>query len=162
MSLLKEKTRTMQSVSKLKNISELKSFWGLINYYHRHFKNSASFLEPLHKLVRKHVQWEWRVDLQCIPYDLAVLLHGMNDGSDRPIAFASHMLTKAEQNYSQTKKERLAIVYTVKKFHQCVFGKKFTILTDHKPLLGILSEDKGIPLMTAGQNAKMGYTLICL
>lgn len=86
----------------------------------------------------------------------------MNDGSDRPIAFASHMLTKAEQNYSQTKKERLAIVYTVKKFHQCVFGKKFTILTDHKPLLGILSEDKGIPLMTAGQNAKMGYTLICL
>ena len=45
---LKEKSETMQSVCKPKNISERKSFLGLINYYHRHFKNFASLLEPLH------------------------------------------------------------------------------------------------------------------
>ena len=68
----------MQSVSKLKNISELKSFWGLINYYHRHFKNSASFLEPLHKLVRKHVQWEWRVDQDNEFRKIKEMLSGSN------------------------------------------------------------------------------------
>ena len=61
-SLLKEKTKTMQSTSKLKNISELKSFLGLINYYHRHFKNFVSLLEPLHKLLREDVQLKWRHD----------------------------------------------------------------------------------------------------
>ena len=86
----------------------------------------------------------------------------MNDGSDRPIAYASCTLTKAKWNYFQIKKEGLAIVYAVKKFHQYVFGRQFTILTDYKPLPGTLSEDKGIPLMTASQNTKMGYTLICL
>ena len=74
----------------------------------------------------------------------------MNNGSDRPIAFASCTLTKAEQNYSQIENEGLAIVYTVK-FHQYVYGRQFMILTDNKPLLGTLSEDKGIPPMTTAR-----------
>ena len=74
----------------------------------------------------------------------------INDGSDRPIAFASCTLTKAKQNYSQIENEGLAIVYTVKKFHQYVYSRQFMILTDNKPLLGTLSEDKGIlPMTTA-------------
>ena len=41
------------------NQSQLKSFLGMIQYYHRHLRNLADKLEPLHKLLRKRVEWEW-------------------------------------------------------------------------------------------------------
>ena len=63
--------------------------------------------------------------------------------------FASRTLSKAERNYSQIEKGALAIVYAVKKFHQYLFGRHFLLCTDHKPLLGLLSEQKGISNMAA-------------
>ena len=44
------------------NASQLKSFLGMIQYYHRHLPNLADKLEPLHKLLRKKVEWEWKED----------------------------------------------------------------------------------------------------
>ncbi|CAB4040584.1 G- coupled receptor GRL101 [Paramuricea clavata] len=51
----------------------------------------------------------------------AVLSHVMTDGTERPIAFASRSLSKAERNYAQIDKEALATVWGVKKFHNCLF-----------------------------------------
>ena len=56
---VKEKIDTIKSAKESTNFSELKSFLGLLNYYHRHFKNFADTLEPLHNLLRKRVKWEW-------------------------------------------------------------------------------------------------------
>ena len=81
----------------------------------------------------------------------AVLSHIMEDGSERPIAFESRTLSKVEQNYSQIKKEGLAIIFGVKKSHQYVYGHLFQIITDHKPLLGLLHEHKSIPSMAASR-----------
>ena len=69
----------------------------------------------------------------------------------RPIAFASRSLGTAEKNYSQLEKEGLAIVFGVKKFHQYIFGRRFTILSDHKPLQYIFMETSAIPPMASAR-----------
>ena len=84
------------------------------------------------------------------PYGIAaVLSHRMPNGNDRPIAFASKTLTPAERNYYHLKKEALAIIFGFKKFHEYCFGRFFTIQMDHKPLLGLIGEKKGIPFNSA-------------
>ena len=74
----------------------------------------------------------------------AVLAHRMPDGSEKPVGYASRSLSKAEQNYSQLEKEGLACVFGVKKFHSYLFRHPFKLVTDHKPLLTLLSEYKAI------------------
>ena len=37
-----------------KNTTQLKSFLGMLNYFHRYFANLAHILEPLDKLLRKN------------------------------------------------------------------------------------------------------------
>nr|XP_047141136.1 uncharacterized protein K02A2.6-like [Hydra vulgaris] len=72
----------------------------------------------------------------------AVLSQQQYDGSEKPVSFASRTLNMAERNYAQIEKEGLALVIAVKKFHQFLFGQKFRLYTDHKPLLGLFSESK--------------------
>ena len=72
-------------------------------------------------------------------------------GKFLPIAFASRTLTASEQNYSQLEKEALVLVFGVKKFHSYLFGRHFTLITNHKPLLSILSPKKAIPSLAAAR-----------
>ncbi len=81
----------------------------------------------------------------------AVISHVQPDGSEKPIAFASRTLSPSEQNYAQIEKEDLALVFGVKRFHQYLYGCKFTLVTDHKPLMAILGPKKGIPSLAAAR-----------
>lgn len=92
-----------------------------------------------------HYDTKMKVILACdaSPYGVgAVLSHRMPDGTERPVGFVSRTLTAAERNYSQLDKEGLAVIFGVKKFHNYLYGRKFTITIDHKPLLSLFSEAK--------------------
>ncbi|XP_055307850.1 uncharacterized protein K02A2.6-like [Sitodiplosis mosellana] len=79
------------------------------------------------------------------------LSHIFEDGSDRPVAFVSRALNNAEKNYSTFEKEALAIIFSVTKLRQYLLGNKFILRTDHKPLVTIFGENKGIPVMAAAR-----------
>ena len=81
----------------------------------------------------------------------AVISHTYPDGQERPIAFASRTFSAAELSYSQIEKESLSLVYGVKKFHQYLYGRKFVLVTDHKPLVTLLGPTSGIPTLAAAR-----------
>ena len=54
---LKEKVQAVQDAPSPKNVSELKSYLGLLTYYT--LPNMADVLAPLYKLLRKEVRWRW-------------------------------------------------------------------------------------------------------
>jgi hypothetical protein len=85
------------------------------------------------------------------PVGLGAVLSHNTDSGEKPIEFASRSLTAAERNYSQIDREALAIVFGVRKFHQYLYGRRFTLCTDNKPLSHILSLKKGIPSMAAAR-----------
>ena len=84
----------------------------------------------------------------------------MPDGSERPIAYGSRTLSIAEQHYSQIEKEALSLIFGVKKFHQSLYGRPFTRVTDHKPLTTIFGSKKGIPTVTAARLQRWAILLM--
>ena len=61
--------------------------------------------------------------------------------------------------YSQLEKEALAIVSGVKKFHNYLYGRHFTIESDHQPLAYLFHEAKGIPQMASAHIQRWALTL---
>lgn len=79
----------------------------------------------------------------------AVISHVFSDNTECPIAFASCTLTTSEQNYAQLEKEALALIFGIQKFHRYLYGRNFTLITDHKPLTIILGPKKSILSLAA-------------
>lgn len=88
------------------------------------------------------------------------IMHELPDRSLHPIIHVSKSFNAAQKNYSQIEKEAEALVFTVKRCHKYLFGRRFELHTDHKPLLTIFGSKKGIPVVTASRLQRHALTLL--
>ena len=61
--------------------------------------------------------------------------------------------------YSQLEKEVLAIIFDVKKFHNYIYSRQFTIESDHQPLSYLFGESKGTSPMASSRIQRWALTL---
>ena len=185
-----EKIKAIKNAPQPKNVTELRSFLGILNYYSRFLPTLSAKMAPLYSLLRKTTSWSWgsqqqeafsiakdtlQEDALLVHFDPskplivacdasqyglgAVLSHKMDNGEERPVAFASRTLNPAEKKYSQLEKEGLAIIFAVKKFHHYIYGHHFIIESDHKPLSFLFSELKGVPVLASSRIQRWSLTL---
>ena len=146
----------------------------MVNFYNHFLKDKSHVVEPLHRLLEDK-PWKWMdlqekaffcklqellssnlvlmhfdeikevvINCDALPYGNGVVLPHRENSEEKPIAYWSRTLGKLERNYFQIYREALAIL-GVKQFRQYVAGREFTIMTDLRPLLGLLSPKKQIP-----------------
>lgn len=146
------------------NVTQVRSFLGLCSYYRRFIKDFSSTAYSITELTQKNVPFKWSsvqetafLKLKRALTSAPVLTHysessptelhtdasnlGLGavlvqkpDGLEHVIAYASRTLSKAELNYSTTEKECLAVTWAIKKFRPYLFGRQFTVVTDHHAL----------------------------
>uniref|UniRef100_A0A914VKS3 RNA-directed DNA polymerase n=1 Tax=Plectus sambesii TaxID=2011161 RepID=A0A914VKS3_9BILA len=90
----------------------------------------------------------------------AVISHRLPDGREIPVAHASKTLTTTESRYPQIEKEALAIIFGVTKFQQYLWGRRFTLRTDHKPLVKIFGPKRGLPVTSVNRLQNYAITLM--
>ncbi|CAM1291118.1 Uncharacterised protein at_DN1466 [Pycnogonum litorale] len=139
---------------------ELQRFLGMLTYVSNFIPNLANETATLRKLLTKDASFMWSANREQEFLQLKQLLtqtpvlrffdpnkevkvscdsskHGLGaclTHNGQPVCFASCTLTTSEANYSQIEKELLSVVFAVERFHQYVYGRKFIVENDHKPL----------------------------
>lgn len=152
-----------------KNGDEAKRFVAFCNYYRRFIPNFAESSRHLSRLSRKNVPFEWSRDCEeafqylknqllspkilqypdfskkfCITTDASkhtcgAVLSQEYQGVQLPIAYASRAFTRGESNKSTIEQELAAIHWAIQYFRPYVYGKKFIVRTDHRPLTYLFS-----------------------
>ena len=165
-----QKIKDLQAMPTPSSKEELQQFLGVMTYLSHFIKDFSTKAATLRELLRKDSDFIWEPHHQSTFEDLkrevtetsnlqyfnpdakaylhcdaslkgigAALLQSSPEGL-KPIAFASKSLTVTEQRYACIERELLAIVFGVQRFHHYLFGRTFTVFTDHKPLVMIVDK----------------------
>lgn len=148
-----------------KSKDEAKRFTAFANYYRRFIKNFAELAAPLNKLTRKTSPFIWTTECEesfqkikdsmisppllqypdfssdfTVTVDAskiacgAILSQNLN-GHDLPICYISRTFQKGELNKSTIEKELLAIHFAITQLRPYLYGRHFTVFSDHRPLI---------------------------
>ncbi|XP_055714762.1 uncharacterized protein K02A2.6-like [Phlebotomus papatasi] len=185
------KIEAIQKMPSPKNVHELRSFLGALQFWGIFVRSMSELRNPLDILLKKGVPLKWTrqcedaftrfkeilgSELLLTHYDPSlpifvasdasshaigcVAYHKFSDGSMKAFYHASRRLTETEARYSQIEKEALGIIFAVKKFHRFLYGRQFTLMTDHKPLVSIFGSKRGIPTHTANRLQRWALILL--
>jgi hypothetical protein len=159
----------VEAVSKWKqpsNVSEVRSFLGMVGYYRRFIKGFSSIARPMTELIKKDNKFVWTpkceesfqiikeklttapvLTLPDIHQDFVVFCDASRQGlgcvlmqNEKVIAYASRLLKPHEQNYPTHDLELAAIVHALKIWRHYLIGNKCHIFTDHKSLKYIFTQ----------------------
>ena len=139
----------------------VQKFLGTVNYYRSHIPSLAQLATPLYRLLKNGIKFQWTQDCQesfqqlktllsermiLVPFTGKGQLELYTDASSvacgaallqdkEPVEFFSKKFSPAEQRYSTYEREATALVAALVHFRPLLLGFKFTVFTDHKPLL---------------------------
>ncbi|CAM9999853.1 unnamed protein product, partial [Choristocarpus tenellus] len=145
-------------------VKGLQSFLGSMNFVRKYIPHLATATEPLVELIRHTQKVKWNRPQQTafdeckrmlstapvlhfpdfskeffIHVDVsnvgtgAFLAHKNEDHFDI-IAYHSALLSPSQHKYSATQKECLAVILTIQHWRPYIWGKHFTVITDHSAL----------------------------
>lgn len=142
-----------------------KRFVAFANYYRRFIPNFAAITQPLNALTKKRVEFKWTqecensfnllkkillspeilqypdftrsftVTVDASNFACGAVLSQDFDGRDLPICYISKSFKKGELNKPIIEKELLAIHFAVTTLRPYLYGRTFTVKSDHKPLI---------------------------
>ncbi|GJW38340.1 reverse transcriptase domain-containing protein [Tanacetum coccineum] len=171
----KAKIDVISKLLPLTNIKGVRSFHGHASFYRRFIKDFLKIARPLTKLLEKdttfefddecqkafdllkekltcaHVivspNWNLPFELMCDASDFAVVaVLGQKDGKNfHPIYFASKTLNHAQQKYTITEKELMAVVFAFDKFKSYLILSNTIVYTDHSTLRHLFKKQDSKP-----------------
>nr|GEU60838.1 DNA-directed DNA polymerase [Tanacetum cinerariifolium] len=146
------------------NIKAIQSFLRHVGFYRRFIKDLSQIARPMTQLLVKDApfnfskeciqafdtlkhelthgpimikpDWSFPFEIMCDTSDYAVraILGQRIDKHFKPIHYASKTMNGAQENYTTTEKELLAVVFVFNKFHQVLVLSKTIVFTDHSAM----------------------------
>ncbi|XP_039053116.1 uncharacterized protein LOC120195059 [Hibiscus syriacus] len=164
----KEKVKAIQEWPTPQNVSELRSFLGLANYYRRFVEGYSRRVKLLTDLLKKGCEWVWSKDCQEAFDDLKKVVISepvltfpdlekpivvKRDASDyaiggvllqdkHPVAFESRKLNETEARYTAPEKELLVVIHCLRIWRHYLLGSKFVVKTDNTVVSHFLTQPK--------------------
>ena len=157
-----DKLQAVKEAPTPKNVSQLRLFLGLVNYYQKFIHNLFTMLYPLNCLLKLGAKWHWTKECEkafdsaklalmseklLVHYDPDLPLQLAGDASEYGIgAIISHVFPDGNEkpiafaSRTLTSSERnyaqleeaLSLVFGVRKFYQYLYGCSFVLYTDQK------------------------------
>lgn len=159
------KTAVVRDWPQPNNISELRAFLGLANYYRRFVRRYSAIAIPLTHLLKKDVFFSWRdvqqqafqrlkdtltsapvllltdptlpyrVETDCSDFAAGAVLYQLVDNMWHPVAYESHKLDKVECRYPTHEKELLGLMHVLHVWRHYLLGLSFKAYTDHHSII---------------------------
>ena len=166
-----EKVKVIYQLEPPKTVREVRAFLGMTGFYRRYIKQFSEIARPLTQLTKKNTRFAWSTEAQeafeilkeCLTqapilaypdvsrsyklytdasnYAIGGILTQENESGEHVIQYLSHKLTAGQQKWPVIEKEAYAIVYAIRKLRPYLYGAKFTVYTDHKPLKSLFTAE---------------------
>ena len=171
-SQLKSKNAAILAIPPLTTLKCLGSFLGSVHYIGKFIPHLAQLCHPLRALLKKSTKVIWteehtkhfnlrkekiaistenshyntkldvRVKCDASQSGLGAAIEQNTPEGWKSIAFASRFLNSTEERYSVNELELLGIVWSIDYYNYYLYGKNFTVITNHLALLSILKEHR--------------------
>ncbi|GJV73688.1 putative nucleotidyltransferase, ribonuclease H [Tanacetum coccineum] len=171
----KAKVDVIASLPYPTTVKGIRSFLGHAGFYRRFIKDFSKIARPMTQLLMKDAKfdfsdeciksfdilrdklitapviiapnWDLDFELMCDASDYAVgaVLGQRIKKKFRLIYYASKTMNNAQEHYTTTEKELLAVVYTFEKFRSYLIMSKTVVYTDHSALKYLFSKQDAKP-----------------